>query len=166
MEDALMAKITIQGMGTFNQKLDVLAKDIKHINNLALYDAAGVVADAIAEALQQLPTHDEGEYGTEKHKLYGATPSEKQQIISNFGISRFRSGDTINTSVGFKGYVNTKSKRFNNKIPTGMLMQCIEYGTQFRRGTHTVSNAIKQVKERMTQAAQDRIDAEIQKLNI
>lgn len=161
-----MPKISINGIDQYNQAFDKLADDIKHINNMALYDAAGVVADAIAGALQQLPTHDEGEYGTEGHKLYGATPSEKSQIISNFGISRFRAGDTINTSVGFKGYVNTKSKRFNNKVPTGMLMQCIEYGTAFRRGTHTVSNAIKQVKERMTQAAQDRIDAEIQKLDI
>ena len=162
-----MAKIEIVGMGTFNNKLDELVSEISHINNMALYDAAGVAAQKIASALQSMPTHAEGEWGTAENPLYGATESEKQQLIQNFGISTFRKSDgRVDTSIGFTGYVNTKSKRFNNKIPAGMLMQCIEYGTQFRRGTHTISKAIRQAKEAVAQAAQDRIDQEVQKLNI
>lgn len=161
-----MAKISINGLDQYNQAFNDFVNDISRINNMALYDAAAVAKDAIAEALQSLPTHDEGEYGTANNRLYGATPSEKVQIIANFGVAPFRHGDTTNTSLGFTGYVDTPSKRFNNKVPTGMLMQCIEYGTSFRRPTHTISNAIKNIKARSEQAAQDRIDQEIQKMNL
>lgn len=162
-----MPKISVVGIDEFNNSLQDMVKDISHINNMALYDAAGVAAEAIGSALQSLPTHPEGEWGTSQNPLYGATPSEKAQLVESFGISHFRQGDgSTNTSIGFTGYVNTKSKRFNNKVPAGMLMQCIEYGTQFRRGTHTISNAIKQCKEAVSKAAQDRIDQEVNKLGI
>lgn len=161
-----MAKVTVQGLGTFTNKLNLLAKDVQHINNMALYSAAEVVAQAIGEALQSLHVHDDDEWGTEWHKLYGATQSEKSQIIENFGVAKFRvTSDGSQTSIGFTGYVNTPSKQFNDHVPTGMLMQCIEYGTSFRQGTHTISSAIKRVQDSASQAAQKRLDQEIQKLN-
>lgn len=162
-----MPKVEIIGMEALTSGMNSLLNDITKINNMALYDAAGVAASEIANALQNLPTHSDDEYGTENHPLYGATASEKAQIIQNFGISRFKNnGSGSQTSIGFTGYVNTKSRKFNNQVPTGMLMQCIEYGTAFRKGTHTVSKAIKAAKERMMQAAQERIDQEVQKLNL
>lgn len=162
-----MAKISVTGLDEMNQAFSSLVSEASEINSLALYDAAGVAKDAIAEALAGMPTHDESQYGTESNKLYGATPSEKTQIIQNFGVAHFRrSNGSTDTSIGFKGYVNTKSKRFNNHVPTGMLMQCIEYGTSFRRPTRTISNAIKSIRDRATQAAQERIDQEIQKRNL
>lgn len=162
-----MPKISVVGMDVYDKNMGKLIEDIASINSMALYDAAGVAADALKNALQGLPTHEEGQYGTEAHQLYGATPSEKEQLIQNFGVSRFRRGDgSVETAIGFTGYVNTKSRRFNNKVPAGMLMQCIEYGTYFRRGTHTISKAIQQCKQAIAKAAQDRIDQEVQKLNI
>lgn len=158
-----MAKISVNGLDQYNKAFSDLVNDISHINNLALFDAAAVAADELKGALEGMPTHPEND----RHKLYGATASEKQQIIANFGVSRFRnSGGSTDTTVGFTGYVHTQSKRFNNMVPTGMLMQCIEYGTSFRRPTHTISNAVKNIKARAEQAAQDRIDQEIQKRNI
>lgn len=158
-----MAKISVNGLDEYNKTFGDLVNDISHVNSLALYDAAAVAADSLKSALEGMPTHPEND----RHKLYGATASEKQQIIANFGVSRFRDGGgTKDTTIGFRGYVNTKSKRFNNMVPTGMLMQCIEYGTSFRRPTHTISNAVKDIKARAEQAAQDRIDQEIQKRNI
>ena len=56
------------------------------------------------------------------------------------------------------GYVETPSKRFNNQVPTGMLMQCINYGTEFRQGTHTVDHAIKGVRAKVEKAVQNYID--------
>ena len=62
--------------------------------------------------------------------------------------------------------MNTRSPKFGDRVPTGMLMQCIEYGTEFRQGTRTISKAITQIKPQVTQVVQDRIDQEIQKLDI
>ena len=156
----------IQGMGLFSTKLENLASSISKINNMALYEAAGVVAEEMRNALNALPTYDDW-YGTEGYPLYGATPSEKEQIIANFGIAIFRSDrDGSQTSLGFHGYVHTPSTKYGDAVPTGMLMQAINYGTQFRHGTHTLDRVEKSAKARAVQAAQDKIDQEIKKLNI
>lgn len=160
-----MGKVTVQGMGIFNEKLNLLASDIRHINNMALYSAAEVVANAVGDALQSLPVRSEKEYGTDKHKLYGATASEKAQIIQNFGVATFKQTENgSQTSIGFTGYVNTPSTKFNDRVPTGMLMQCIEYGTSFRRGTHTVNNAINTAKASAVEKAQKRLESEVKKI--
>ena len=156
--------IKVQGMGTFTNKLEGLSRDISHINNMALYEAAGIVAQEIGKALEAMPTYDERWYGTKKYPLYGATPSEKAQIIENFGISRFdKTEDGSQTSIGFTGYVNTPSVKFNDKVPTGMLMQCIEYGTSFRKGTHTIAKAERAVRDQAIQTAQEYLEKEIKK---
>ena len=148
-------------MDIFAKQLDTLAKDASKINRGALGSGAGLVADRIADALEKMPVRDD----STEHRLYGATESEKAQIIDNFGIAKFRtSGGKTDTSIGFHGYVETPSKRFNNQVPTGMLMQCINYGTEFRRGTHTVDGAIKAVKNEVGKKMQDYIDTEVGKI--
>ena len=156
----------IQGMGLFQTNLENLASSISKINSLALYEAAGIVAEEMIMALATLPIYDDW-YGTEGYPLYGATQSEKSQIIANFGIASFRnSGDGPQTSLGFHGYVHTPSTKYGDSVPTGMLMQAINYGTQFRHGTHTLDRVEKNAKARAIQAAQEQIDQEIKKLNI
>ncbi len=158
--------IKIQGLNIFQTNLENLASGISKINSMALYEAAGIVAEEMKNALESLPTYDKW-YGTDGYPLYGATPSEKAQIIENFGIADFRNtGDGSQTSLGFTGYVNTPSTKYGGKVPTGMLMQAINYGTQFRHGTHTLDRVERNAKNKAIQAAQDKIDQEIKKLNI
>lgn len=153
--------IKITGTEIFTDKLGQLAADISHMNKLALYDAAGYVADELKKALEAMPTYTE----RDEHRLYGVTPSEKEQIIENFGVSRFENDpDGSKTSIGFTGYVRTPSKRFNDMVPTGMLMQCIEYGTTFRRGTHTISKMEKRIRGQAIQIAQEKLTKEIKKV--
>lgn len=159
-----MAKMTVTGLDSFTTQLTKLAGEAEKINRGTLGEGAGYVADQIKSALEGMPTYDDW-YGTDGHPLYGATESEKDQIISNFGIAKFKdSGGKIETSVGFHGYVDTPSTRFNDHVPTGLLMQCINYGTSFRRATHTVDHAIKAVKDAATQKMQDYIDKEVGKI--
>ena len=156
----------LSGLESFQTGLNNLTANISKINNMALYEAAGIVAEEMKSALNTLPTYDDW-YGTDGYPLYGATPSEKEQIIANFGVAKFRSsGDGSQTSLGFTGYVNTPSTKYGDRVPTGMLMQAINYGTQFRHGTHTLDRVEKNAKARAIQAAQEKIDQEIKKLNI
>ena len=147
-----MAKITIEGMSTFSKQLEKWVAEAHKINRGALGEAAGFVAQQFGQAIDSIPVRDDS---THPHRLYGATASELAQIKDNFGISTFRetSGGT-NTSIGFTGYVNTPSKRFNDNVPTGMLVQCINYGTSFRVGTHTL--------DRVTSASRSEIERIIQ----
>lgn len=160
-----MATIKTEGMDIFTKQLEGLSKEIASINSMALYDAADVVADEMKAALEGLPVRGDEEFGTSKFKLYGATEDEKRQLINSFGISRFREGEgSKDTSIGFHGYVTTPSSRFADQVPAGMLMQCIEYGTAFRQGTHTLTAAMKSCKAKAEKAIQERINKEIKKL--
>lgn len=157
-----MAKMTVKGLDVYNAQLKKLAAQAEKINRGALGEGAGYVADEIKSALDSMPLRPDS---THPHKLYGATESEKEQIIDNFGIARFRtSGGGINTSVGFHGYVDTPSERFGDRVPTGMLVQCINYGTAFRVGTHTVDKAISAVKKSVSEKMQNYIDKETEKI--
>ena len=159
-----MASVKAEGIDLFVNQLGNLAKDLTEVNRGALGAMAEYVADAIGNAIQSMPVRGDDEYGTAKHKLYGATQSEKQQIAENFGIAPFKTrGGNHDTSIGFTGYVDTPSTRFNDRIPTGMLMQCIEYGTEFRQGTLTITAAIKKTKN-APEKAQEYIDKEINKI--
>lgn len=165
LEDALMAKLKVEGLDVFRKELTTLANDAHKINRGALGSGAGYVADKIKDALEGLPTHDDDEWGSAKHKLFGATEDEKRQIIDNFGIAKFReSGGKIDTAIGFYGYVETKSSKYNDHVPTGMLMQCINYGTDFRQGTHTVDQAIKAIKDEVAAKMQEQLDESVKKI--
>ena len=80
-----MATIKTSGIEIFSKQLETLSKEISNINSMALYDGAGVIADAIGNALKGLPVRGDEEWGSSKWKLYGATESEKQQLAENFG---------------------------------------------------------------------------------
>ena len=160
-----MATIKTEGLDIFTKQFEKLAKDISGINSMALYDAAGIVADEMVTALKGMPVRGDEEFATSKWKLYGATESEKAQLIDALGVSRFREeGGSKDTSVGFTGYVTTPSTRFADQVPAGMLMQCIEYGTAFRQGTHTLTAAMKRCKSKAEKAIQDRLEKEIGKI--
>lgn len=160
-----MATIKTEGLQLFSKQFEKLTNEIANINNMALYDAAGAVADELNSALKSLPTREESEWGTANKKLYGATESEKQQLIESLGVASFKkSSNSTDTSIGFTGYINTPSTRFGDMIPAGMLMQCIEYGTSFRQGTHTLTAATKRCKSKAEKAIEDRIDKEVNKI--
>ena len=157
-----MAKMTVTGLDSFTTQLTKLANEANKINRGALGEGAGYVADQIGQAIDSIPVRDES---THPHRLYGATANELSQIKANFGIAKFQeAGGKTETSIGFTGYVNTPSRRFNDNVPTGMLMQCINYGTEFRRGTHTIDHAIRTVKDAAPQKMQQYIDKEVDKI--
>lgn len=157
-----MAKLSATGLDTFTTQLTKLANEANKINRGALGEGAGFVADQIGQAIDSIPVRDES---THPHKLYGATASELSQIKANFGIAKFREGGgKTETSIGFTGYVNTPSAKFNDHVPTGMLVQCIEYGTSFRTPTHSLSKAINSVKSAVQPKMQDYIDKKVKEI--
>ena len=157
-----MATMKVSGLDLFVKQFEKLTNEVRNINRGALGEGAGYVADKIGSALEGMPTHDD-DYTVIRRS--GATESEKEQIIANFGISRFKeSGGSTDTSVGFHGYVHTKSKKFNDNVPTGMLVQAINYGTDFRIPTHTVDRAINSAKTNAVKKMEDYIDKEVNKI--
>ena len=161
-----MAKMTVTGLDQYLSNLKQLSNEAEHINKGALGEGARVAADAIGNAIGAMPVRpDKPSAAEHDHKLYGVTANELAQIQSNFGIARFKNtGGGWNTSVGFHGYVNTPSRKFGDQVPTGMLVQCVEYGTDFRRPTRTLSRAIKSVKSSIPGKMQEYIDKQVKKI--
>lgn len=146
-----MAKIQISGIDAYVKHFNELANKADAINAECLYDAAGYAADQVRAALESMPERPAHRTAEDhKHRLFGATPSEKRQIINNFGISRFdRIGSKITVRIGFHGMVDTPSKRWNNSVPTGYLMQAINDGTEFRNPTRTMNRTQKAIKQQV-----------------
>ncbi len=152
-----MAKSKVTGLDVFVNQMTQLNADADKINRGALGEGAKLAALKMKAAIEALPVReDKPEHG---RRLYGVTRSEKAQILNNFGIARFRGADGgWNTSIGFTGYVNTPSPKFNDHVPTGMLVQCVNYGTQFRRATHTLDKADKDITYSVSEAMQKYIE--------
>ena len=161
-----MATMKVEGLDHFAKQLNALDKDISKINRGALGEGAKYAANQIEKAIDSMPTHSEGySYAAPDTKRTGATASEKSQIKANFGIARFKkTGSGWDTSIGFHGYVHTPSKRFNDNVPTGMLVQCIDQGTDFRNGIHSISSASRSAKGGVESKIQDYIDKEVNKI--
>ena len=159
-----MAKMTFDGIDRFTHQLSNLSSEVTNINKGALGEGAKYAAEQVGNAVDGLPVCSD-HYTVPGAKRYGATENEKAQIRENFGIARFKqSNGGWNTSIGFKGYVDTPSKRFNDHVPTGMLVQCIDQGTDFRKGTHSISKASKSTKGGVEKKIQDYIDKEVNKI--
>lgn len=160
-----MAKISVSGLDQYVNKLGILQKQAHEINRGALGEGAGYAADEIRSAVAGMPTMTEETRKYGEHRLYGATDNELAQILNNLGIKRFsENGGKISTQIGFGGYVYTPSKKFGNRIPTGMLVQCINYGTRFRQGTHTLDKVTNAIKKDVSDKIQKYIDKEVEKI--
>lgn len=155
-----MAKISVMGLDIHLANLQKLNTEQRTINRGALGEGAKVAAEKVRDALEMLPIRPDKYTGRQhSERLYGVTENEYTQILDNFGIARFQdSGGAWNTSIGFKGYVNTPSARFRDQVPTGLLVQAVEYGTEFRKPLHMLAKAAKANESEIREAMQKYIE--------
>lgn len=161
-----MAKLTVTGLDIYLTNMQNLNKEMRAINRGALGEGAHVAAEKVREALEGLPIRPDKYTGDmHEHKFYGVTSEELIQILDNFGIARFQdSGGAWNTSVGFTGYVNTPSAKWGDKIPTGLLVQAVEYGTEFRRPAHILAKAAKVSESEIRSAMEKYIEQKVNEI--
>jgi len=161
-----MAKVQVFGMDIFLANMQKMSTEARNINKGALGEGAKVAAEKLRDAIETLPIRPD-KYTGRQHteRFYGVTESEYIQILDNFGIARFHdSGGAWNTSIGFKGYVNTPSAKFNDHVPTGLLVQAVEYGTQFRKPARVLSRATRAAESEIRDAMQKYIDDKVQQI--
>ena len=161
-----MAKVEVFGMEVFLANMQKMDAEARNINKGALGEGAKVAAEKLRYALEMLPIRPAKATGeAHNHKLYGVTEAEYAQILNNFGIARFQdSGGAWNTSIGFTGYVHTPSAKFNDQVPTGLLVQAVEYGTEFRKPVHLLNKSIKSAESSIQDAMQKYIDDKVNEI--
>ena len=74
------------------------------------------------------------------------------------------SGGAWNTSIGFTGYVHTPSAKFNDQVPTGLLVQAVEYGTEFRKPVHLLNKSVRAAESDIQAAMQKYIDDKVNEI--
>ena len=151
-----MAKMTIKGLDEFIDKLEKAGQKPEAIVKKALYEGAGVVAEAIRAGVASLPV-DESR-GTRAKPKHGITGVEKSGLLSGIGISKMRVEDAkVNVAIGFNG-TNADGKR-NTTI-----MRRAESGTTTQQKTPAVRPAVNRSKAQAQNAMKEVFIEELEKL--
>lgn len=140
-----MAKITFEGLDAYLESLQRIEADSQAITEQAVYEGAAVVADAVKEAIQRLPT-DQG-WGTRAHPLQGIQPEQKAGLMESFGVAPMQNDQGfLHVKIGFDGYNRLKNRRFPKGQPNAMIARMAESGTSFLKKTPFMAPAIRQAK--------------------
>ena len=147
--------IRVDGLQDLMRNMNNLPEKATEVAALALYDGAGVVADAVSHAVQGIAT-EPFQYAKDGTKRK-ASPEEKA-IIQNAkkGVSKFRkNGISVTTSVGMQnaGYAELKGKT----KPIPQIANAINSGTSFMEKQPFLRKAFSQSKR----AAEAAIEAGI-----
>lgn len=161
-----MAKIEFKGLDKYIDKVAKLYDDIEPICKQAVYDGAGVIADAIRAEIEALPVARETFYATGDQKLSGVTPLQKQGLLDGLGVSQMRNNaGTIDTKIGFNGYNNKKTKKYPSGQPNLLVARSVISGASFRDGKIPfVRNAVKSAKAKAEKAMADKFDEAANKI--
>lgn len=159
----LMGKMTIKSLSTQIQQLEKLQANVPDILQNVLYEGAGVVADAMREAMDAIPVDEDTQMGFSGKPVNGLQPLQKQGLIDSFGISPMRQEkDGHNVLIGFDGYNEVRTRKYPNGQPNQLIARSLEVGTSFRRAypfvRKTVRKARKPAEERMKEVLQQEID--------
>lgn len=160
-----MAKIVMEGIEEYANRLSSLFKDTEGIVRKAVFRGAAVVADEIKNGLKAIPTIRNNEIGTESNPISGVTKKQKSDLIEAFGLAPIENkGGYIQTKAGVDGYGSVPTKKYPNGVPNAMLMRSVESGTSFRRKTPVFRPAVNRAKEKCVAEMKKTIDEELGKI--
>ena len=131
-----------EGADELLRKMDKLPEKAAKVAAEALYEGAGVMADAVSQAVHGIATED-FRYATGGRKRL---PSPEEKAIlegAKHGVAKFRNdGTKIQTSIGFdnSGYADLNGKR----KPIPLIANSINHGTSFMQKQPFLRKAFSQ----------------------
>lgn len=153
-----MAKIEMKGLDEYTRAISQLALRSKlEVCGPAIHDAADVVADAIREEMEALPT-DYGRGGF-MYTLQGPNKVQKHHLLQSFGIAPLRDDNGfINVKLGWTGYNPIRTKRWPRGQPNAMVARSVERGTSFMSANPFVKKAISKARKKSIAVMRARVD--------
>ncbi len=156
-----MAKIEMTGASDVLKMLNDLSRTTGDICRRAVFSGAGVLANALAEAVEDLPAE-------EFHPLPGApnggdplnvvTQDDKEDIRKGLGISRINdTGDGADVAISFNGYTRHTERKYPNGVPIPMVVRSIESGSSTRRKNPFIRRTVSAYTEAIQQAEEDTV---------
>lgn len=160
-----MAKLTGVGTSKYIAKLNALSALARsQVIEPAIYDGAGIVADAVRAELHDIPTDEH--WGTEDHPKDGPAKVQKKSLAESLGVAPIQTDDTgfTNAKVWFDGYNEVKTVRWPRGQPNPMVARSIESGTSFMRPNPFIKTALARCRQKVHKAMKDRMDKEIEQI--
>lgn len=146
--------VKTEGMEELTRMLEGLGNAAQGVAAMGLYEGAGVVADAVSQAVHGIATAP-FKYAKEGQRM--PSPEEKA-ILQNApkGIAKFRkNGISVSTSVGYarSGYGDLNGKT----VPVPLIANAINSGTSFMKKQPFFRKAVRGAEGKAVKA----IDAEM-----
>lgn len=127
----------------------------------AIFDGAGVVADAVKASIETIPV--DNRYATGNATLYGISEEQKQGLREGFGIAPMRNDNGyMHVKLGFDGYNSVRTKKYPNGQPNSLIARSVNTGTSFRQRFPFIDNAANQsrsaAEQKMIQKFEDSVN--------
>ena len=155
--------VSTSGMDDVNRMLKALGDDAGKVASAALYEGAGIMADAIQRGAESIAT------APFKYATGGQTrlpsPEEKEIVAGkrSVGIAKFKTdGMDVDTSVGYgrSGYAMLAGK----KVAVPLIANSINSGTSFMKKQPFVRKAASTGGKRATDAIRASIEKNLQEI--
>lgn len=154
-----MAHIEFMGIDAYLERLNKLGDKSTGLCKRALYDGAAVLANAVRDEINALPTSDRD--GDPQPVL----EYEKDGLLDGLGIAKMKDNNgVISTRVDFDGYNRLKSKKYPSGHPNSMIARAINSGTSKRKKNPFMSRAIRKGIAKAQAAMAARMDADIEEI--
>lgn len=154
-----MATISMKGLDEYTKAISKIAslKDKDSVCGKAIYEGAGIVADAVKGAASGIPTDDS--WGGPEHKKSGPSTYQKNGLISGMGIAKMKNdGGYLNVKIGFSGYNGQKTKRWPGGQPNAMVARSVERGTSFMSACPFMKGAVAGARGAAIKAMQQSVE--------
>lgn len=178
------------GFAKYIEKLERLQNNADKLIQSAIYPGAGLIADELRKAIENLPEIDREvtETGsahtgrktvqketdvrrvkTRKGAPRGVTKLEKEGLLEGFGLAPIREdsgkkGGYINTKAGMDGYNRHITANYPKGHPNAMIARSVESGTSFRRKCPFIAPTVKKFKDEVERRIAQEFDALADKL--
>lgn len=159
-----MAKITFPGLRDYELMLSKIEGVTDDMIGRAVYEGAGIVADAVKANIEALPIVTG--YGTSENPLPGGvTAVQKAGLREGFGISKLQDDSGyLNVKLGFDGYNRTKTEKYPGGQPNQLVARGVESGTSWKQKKSFIRPAVNKTRKQAEQKMKDVLDEEISKI--
>lgn len=155
-----MARWTVgTGLTEYMALLGDLQYKAPAVCGMAIYDGAKIVADAIREAIENLPTTDERKIPRDP------SPKEVKGLEEGLGIAKLQRGTSfINVKIGMDGYNDDVTPNYPRGHPNALIARSINAGSSVAKRNPFIDRAVRATRKQAEAAMKTRVDRETEKI--
>lgn len=158
-----MAKLKFDGLDEYVRQLEKLSDMSRECIGRAVYEGAGVIANAVRDAIEAIPIDER--FVKDGQMLNGISRLQKDGLLEGFGIAPLQNDNGyMHVKLGFAGYNGVRSNQFPDGQPNSMIARSVNSGTSFRARIPFVDNTVRQKKNECEEKMKETFETELRKV--